>query len=197
MRRATVQPLHRSVATGVLCARSRSGRSLLPFSLLPLSLLVLSLLSLAPAACGAPRALSRADSTAAARAVVREVSAAYDLSRPNVVDNLMGLYAPSGPIVSASAGRVITSRDTLRQGIQAFADNVLRNMHGPRFEWTSMHVDVLAPDVAAMTATYRIPHVQPNGMQHVVGGAWTAVFERIGDRWFIRQEHLSDDPTAR
>jgi hypothetical protein len=31
-------------------------------------------------------------------------------------------------------------------------------------------------------------------MPHVIGGAWTAVFQRRGRRWVIVQEHLSDAP---
>lgn len=135
--------------------------------------------------------------SAAARTIRNEVLAAYDFSRPNVVGNLMALYPPTGRIVSASGGRVTTSRDSLRMGISAFWDNVGRNMHNPRVQWTSMCIDVLAPNAAVMTATYRIPHVQPNGMVHVFGGAWTAAFELRGDHWFIVQEHLSDDPLTR
>jgi hypothetical protein len=30
------------------------------------------------------------------------------------------------------------------------------------------------------------------GMSHVIGGAWTAVFQKRGGRWVIIQEHLSD-----
>jgi hypothetical protein len=29
-------------------------------------------------------------------------------------------------------------------------------------------------------------------MNHVIGGAWTAVFQKRGGRWVIIQEHLSD-----
>jgi hypothetical protein len=31
-------------------------------------------------------------------------------------------------------------------------------------------------------------------MPHVIGGAWTAVFEKRGGRWYVIQEHLSDLP---
>lgn len=133
---------------------------------------------------------------AAERAIRREVVSAYDFSKPDVVGNLMALYAPSGPIVSASAGRVITSRDSLRAGIEAFWTNVGQNMRDPHVDWTSMHIDVLAPNAAVMTATYRIPHRQPNGLPHVIGGAWTAVFALRDGRWVIVQEHLSDNPFA-
>jgi hypothetical protein len=29
-------------------------------------------------------------------------------------------------------------------------------------------------------------------MNHVIGGAWTAVFQKRGGQWVIIQEHLSD-----
>lgn len=132
----------------------------------------------------------------AERAIRAEVENAYDFSRPDVPGNLMSLYAPTGPIVSASGGKITTSRDTLRAGIDAFWTNVGRNMRDAHVEWTAMHIDVLAPNVAAMTATYRIPHKQPNGLPHVIGGAWTAVFVLRDGRWVIVQEHLSDNPFA-
>lgn len=143
------------------------------------------------------RGVTPAARSAAERAIRGEVTAAYDFTRPNVAANLMALYAPTGRIVSAAGGRVTTSRDTLRIGINAFWDNVGRNMRDPHVEWTSMYIDVLAPNAAVMTATYRIPHTQPNGMAHVIGGAWTAAFELRNGHWFIVQEHLSDNPQAR
>lgn len=147
-------------------------------------------------ACGGnATAVTAAEHDAAVRAIRAEVTSAYDFSRPNVPQNLMALYAPTGPIVSASAGRVVTSRDTLRAELQTFWKYVGSNMRNPRVEWPFMHIDVLAPNAAVMTAVYRIPHTQPNGVQHVIGGAWTAAFRKAGDRWYIVQEHLSDDPT--
>lgn len=156
------------------------------------------LMLLAAVACFGPdQGVTAAQRSAAERAIRSEVTAAYDFTRPDVVGNLMALYAPSGRIVSASGGRVTTSRDSLRMGINAFWENVGRNMRDPHVQWTSMYIDVLAPDAAVMTATYRIPHIQPNGMTHVFGGAWTAAFARRGGRWSIVQEHLSDDPQTR
>src|SRR6185312_11626512 len=82
---------------------------------------------------------------AAERAIRTEVEAAYDFTRPDVPGNLMALYAPTGPILSASGGRITTSRDSLRAGIQAFWTNVGQNMRDAHVEWTAMHIDVLAP----------------------------------------------------
>jgi hypothetical protein len=108
------------------------------------------------------------------------------------VKNLMSLYPTNGRIISASGGVITTTRPQLEQAIQAFWTYVGQNMRQPRWEWTSMTVDVLGPDAAVMTSTYRIPHVTPMGMSHVIGGAWTAVFQKRGGKWVIIQEHLSD-----
>ena len=120
------------------------------------------------------------------------VVAAYDLSKPDPVKNLMSLYPTDGRIISASGGVITTTRPQLEQAIQAFWTYVGQNMKQPKWEWTSMNVDVLAPDAAVITSTYRVPHLTPTGMSHVIGGAWTAVFQKRDGRWVIIQEHLSD-----
>jgi ketosteroid isomerase-like protein len=140
------------------------------------------------------RPLARAERAAIADSIARQVMAATDLSRPDVVARMMSLYPATGSVVSASGGRVTTSRDSLEAGIRTFWNSVGRNMRDPRWEWRTMRVDVLAPNAAVMTATYRIPHHTPSGMPHVIGGAWTAVFERRDGRWVIVHEHLSDAP---
>jgi ketosteroid isomerase-like protein len=154
---------------------------------------------LAVAACG------RADGspvTAAQRTAIADtlrtlIVSAYDLTRPgDAVGRLMSLYPSSGPVISASGGQVSTSRDSLEAGIRAFWENVGRNMRDPKWSWGPMHVDVLAPDAAVVTTTYRVPHLTPRGEPHVIAGAWTAVFQRRGGRWVIVQEHLSDVPAA-
>jgi ketosteroid isomerase-like protein len=151
------------------------------------------------AACAPPDATTV---TSAQRAAIADtlrtlLVSAYDLSKPgDAVGRLMSLYPPVGPVVSASGGQVSTSRDTLQAGIRAFWDNVGRNMRDPKWTWGPMHVDVLAPDAAVVTATYRVPHLTPRGEPHVIAGAWTAVFQRRGGRWVIVQEHLSDLPAV-
>jgi ketosteroid isomerase-like protein len=67
-------------------------------------------------------------------------------------------------------------------------------MQGAHWEWDSVYVNVLSRDAAALTATYRIPHLTPQGEPHTISGAWTAVFERRPQGWVIIQEHLSDVP---
>lgn len=141
--------------------------------------------------------LTNAQRVAIADTLQAMIRAAYDLSKPgDAVGRLMSLYPPSGPVISASGGRVSTSRDTLAAGIRAFWENVGRNMRGPDWQWGAMHVDVLAPDAAVVTTTYRVPHRTPMGEPHVIAGAWTAVFQRRAGRWVIVQEHLSDVPPA-
>jgi hypothetical protein len=136
--------------------------------------------------------MSASEKKAIADSLKRLVVSAYDLSKPDVVKNLMSLYPTEGRVISASGGVVTTTRPQLEQGIKAFWTYVGQNMRNPRWEWTSMNVDVLAPDAAVMTSTYRVPHLTPTGMNHVIGGAWTAVFQKRGGRWVIIQEHLSD-----
>jgi ketosteroid isomerase-like protein len=159
--------------------------------------LIMFPLGMTLAGCSKPaHPVSLGQRLAAERAIKSEVIAAYDFTRPNVIDNLMSLYAPTGRVISASVGQVTTTRDSLRLGIAAFWNNVGRNMHNPRVEWTTMVIDVLAPNAAVMTATYRIPHTTPQGLPHVIGGVWTAVFELRDGKWVIVQEHLSDNPFA-
>ncbi len=145
--------------------------------------------------CGSERrdALSLPERNAIADTLRAEIAAAYDFTADsNPVARLMRLYPDSGPVVSAYGGRVQTSRDTLRRSLETFWQNVGRNMRQPHWQWVETHVNVLSRDAAVLTGTYRVPHIQPNGMAHSVGGAWTALFVRQGERWVIIQEHLSD-----
>jgi len=154
--------------------------------------LALSLLALA--ACAQPAKLSDSQRHAIADSLTRQVEAAYDLSKPGVEQRLLSLYPDTGRIVSASGGQMITSRDTLAMGIHAFWVNVGANMRQPHWIWDRMVFDVLSPDAAVMTATYHVPHLTPRNMPHTIGGAWTAVFQKRGNRWYVIQEHLSDLP---
>lgn len=119
---------------------------------------------------------------------------AYDLSKPNVSERMLSLYPASGPIVSASGGRVVGSRDSLAAGIRYFWDSVGSNMRNPQWIWQRFYVDVLSPTSAVVTATYRIPHRDPMNRPHEIAGAMTEVFEKRGGKWVIVQEHLSDLP---
>lgn len=138
--------------------------------------------------------LSTTEKAMIADSLRKLVTAAYDLSKPDPVASLMSLYPTNDSLVSASAGETVRTRAQLEQQIRTFWTYVGSNMQKPRWEWTSMVIDVLAPDAAVMTSTYRIPHATPQGTPHVLGGAWTAVFANRGGRWVIVQEHLSDAP---
>jgi len=138
--------------------------------------------------------LSAAQKQAIADTLEQKIAAAYDLSKPGVVQRMMSLYPDSGPVISAAAGRVTTSRDSLEAELQTFWKFVGSNMRDPRWVWEKKYVEVLSPTAAVLTATYHIPHIQPNGMPHDLAGAWTALFERRNGKWVIVQEHLSDVP---
>ena len=163
-----------------------------------LTAFILGAAAIAQFACGpdSPRAVSEAQRKAISDSLRHLVTNSYDLSKPDVVSRMMSLYPATGPILSASGGRVFTKRTELQTQISTFWQYVGSNMSSPKWEWTSMHFDVLAPDAAVMTATYRIPHINPQGMPHVIGGAWTALFVNRGGKWVVTQEHLSDVPAA-
>jgi hypothetical protein len=119
---------------------------------------------------------------------------AYDLSKPDVENRMLSLYPKSGRVISATGGRVLSSRDSLAMGIRYFWENVGRNMRQPKWVWEHFYVDVLSPTAAVVTATYRIPHLNPHNQPHELGGAMTMAFEKRGGQWTIVQEHLSDLP---
>jgi ketosteroid isomerase-like protein len=154
----------------------------------------LTLIAATSLGCSTSASLSDRERQTIVDSLSRQVKAAYDLSKPNVEERLLSLYPPSGRVVSAAGGQVLTSRDTLAMGIKAFWDNVGSNMREPHWIWDQMIFDVLAPNAAVMTAQYHVPHLTPRNQPHTIGGAWTAVFQKRGDRWYVVQEHLSDLP---
>jgi hypothetical protein len=146
-------------------------------------------------ACSSNTTLSTGERQAIVDSLTRQVQAAYDLSTPNPEQRLLSLYPSSGRVVSAAGGQILTSRDSLAMGIKAFWENVGVNMKNPKWIWDQMLFDVLSPNAAVMTAQYHIPHLTPRNQPHTISGAWTAVFEKRGPRWYIVQEHLSDLPS--
>jgi ketosteroid isomerase-like protein len=141
------------------------------------------------------------DSLAAEREAVSDtvralVETAYDFSSPELVPRLMALYPDEGRVISASAGGIITSPDSIAEGLGDFWENVGRNMREPRTVWDEMFIDVIGSRAAVVTGTYRVPHLTPAGQPHELGGAVTLVFQRQGSRWVVVHEHLSDLPAA-
>lgn len=159
------------------------------------SLLLVAILGCTGAGGDSNRPLSPSDRQAIATAVEQRLRDATDLSAGgDVVARMLSLYPDSGRVVSASAGYVTTDRDSLAGSVRHFWEYIGQNMRDPEWRWGPMQVDVLGPDAAVVTATYRIPHLTPRGEPHVIGGAWTAVFVRRDGRWVVVQEHLSDTP---
>ena len=138
-----------------------------------------------------PSGVSAQGRRAIADTITRLIESAYDLTQPEAVSRLMALYPDTGAVASAANGGVVTSRDSLEAGIAAFWEGMGRNMQQPRWVWGERHIEVLSPTAAVMTATYTIPHRTPSDEAHVVGGAWTAVFQKRAGAWRIIHEHLS------
>lgn len=158
--------------------------------------LLLAVVGLGTSACEGDSgpALDPARRQAVADTLTSMIRSAYDLESKDVVASFMSLYPDTGRVISASGGRVTTTRDSLEAGIKSFWEYVGRNMQDPKWIWGKPFVDVLSPDAAVVTTTYRVPHRTPAGEPHVVAGAWTAVFARRGGKWVIVQEHLSELP---
>lgn len=130
------------------------------------------------------------------REVEQTLREAYDISKPKVVERMLSIYPTSGRIISANTGRAMTSRDSISVAVNEFWNYVGVNMREPRWQWGDFYVDVLSPTAAVVTATYRIPHRNPNDQPHVLGGAMTVVFQKRGGRWVVVHEHLSDAPQS-
>ena len=156
---------------------------------------ILVLLAALVFGCGAAdSALTAAQEESVRAEVESALRQAYDLSKPGAADRMIALYPQSGRVVSANGGRASSSRDSLVASIRYFWDNVGVNMRQPTWVWDHMYVDVLSRNSAVVTATYHIPHRNPNNQPHVLGGAMTAIFQRRNGTWVIVQEHLSDLP---
>ncbi len=146
--------------------------------------------------CRDPEKIPADERRAIADSLTALVTNAYDLRRPDAVARLLALYPDSGRVISAVAGRVTTTRDTLAGEIRGFWERVGQNMRDPRFELGNAYVDLITRDAAVVTLTYRIPHRTPRNTPHTVSGAWTMLWRRQGGRWHIVQEHLSDTPES-
>jgi ketosteroid isomerase-like protein len=153
-------------------------------------------LSAALAACTDPLRVSPAHRRAIADTLSTLVTNAYDFAKPEPASRLLSLYPDTGRVISAVAGRVTTTRDTLAREITGFWERVGRNMQNPRFVLGSTYVDVITRDAAVLTLMYSIPHTTPQGTPHTVSGAWTMLWRRENGRWRIVQEHLSDTPES-
>jgi ketosteroid isomerase-like protein len=151
-------------------------------------------LAAALAACPAPSPGGTGSDAALADTLKARIEDAYDFSRPGVVERMTALYPDTGRVISASGGQITATADSLRAGILAFWQNVGQNMRDAKWVWGDVYVDRLSEDAAVLTATWSIPHVAPTGRPHVIRGAWTAVFRRLGGKWLIVTEHLSVPP---
>jgi ketosteroid isomerase-like protein len=143
------------------------------------------------AACRAADSAGAPDDALLADSLASLIAAAYDFETPGTLERMNALYAESRDVVSASAGDIIISADSVRAGITRFWEQAGANMQEARWTWDEVHVKRLGPDAAVLTGLWSLPHIAPDGLPHTIEGAWTAVFERIDGKWKIVHEHLS------
>jgi ketosteroid isomerase-like protein len=145
-------------------------------------------------ACGGggdPSVTDPAASNALADTLGGLIEQAYDFESPGTLERMMALYAPGDEVVSASGGQITVSADSVRAGIASFWEQAGRNMRDARWTWDEVHAQRLGDNAAVLTGSWSIPHIAPDGQPHLIAGAWTAVFERVGGDWKIVHEHLS------
>ncbi len=162
--------------------------------LIAATFVVLPLAGCAGAGSASGDRLTAAESRTIADSIRTLVRAAYDLSAGDVPAHMLSIYPTEGRVVSATAGRVTTTREMLGSAVQSFWDGVGRFMVRPTWNWEAIEIDVLSRDVAVMTAQYTVRHWTYTGAPHVIGGVWTAVWQRKDGRWEVTHEHLSDMP---
>lgn len=141
-------------------------------------------------------ALSATERQVIADSIRALLTSTYTFDAPDPVPRFMRLYPDTGSVVSAASGGFTVARDSVQRALATFWSTTGRFMQRPSWTWGAMKIDVLSRDAAVVTARYTIPHWTPEGRPHVLGGAWTSVWARQGDRWVIIQEHLSDLPRA-
>jgi ketosteroid isomerase-like protein len=134
------------------------------------------------------------DDAALADTLSTLIADAYDFARPGTLERMIDLYDTSDRVVSASGGQVTASADSVRSGIVRFWEQAGQNMRDAEWRWDEVHVERLGGEAAVLTGTWSIPHIALDGQPHVIEGAWTAVFRRIGGEWKIVHEHLSAPP---
>jgi ketosteroid isomerase-like protein len=104
----------------------------------------------------------------------------------------MADYLPSGPLVSASGGKLATSRDSVIAGLRSF----YQTTKSRELTIRSTKIDVLAPDVAALTADFVLSSKDSAGKSNEVRGVYSAVLATRDGRLRIIQENQSNAPQA-
>ena len=105
---------------------------------------------------------------------------------------LMGTYAPTGPLVSAGNGELITARDSVANMLAGLSQTSDR-----KASYQSPKIDVLAPGIAAVTLTYRFEGKTPDKKAFSNGGAYSAVLAERDGKLQIVQEHQSMLPAPK
>jgi len=148
---------------------------------------IVALLALA-AACqrGAPP-LTEAQRTAIADSVRQADDQLFAALNAKDVQRMMSFYVPGDDVISADAGMIYPSRDSLEKSSRAFWSS-LKSVSIARDQ---QRIAVLAPKAVVVTETWHGTFTDSAGKSMDTKGAYTVVWERRDDGWKILAENNS------
>lgn len=136
---------------------------------------------------GAPSAVGSGAMTSEERAAIAQtVSARFDevAEATNTLDfsRLLSLYQASDELTYVAAGRINRTHAVMA----GLIESQFRGVAAADLGWTEVHVDVLARDVAIVTAGYEFAAMLETGAATGSAGTFTCVYVLRDGVWEIR-----------
>lgn len=149
-------------------------------------MLLVPLLALVPVGCSAPHAAAPCAAECAIRRVLREQA---DQWNRGDIDGFMGSYWRSDELTFSAAGRTTRGWVATRERYQRRYPD--RRAMGT-LAFSELEVTVLAPEAALVLGRWHLDRDE-----RPVGGNFSLVFRRMGNRWLIVHDHTSVLPDDR
>ncbi len=129
-----------------------------------------------------PSELTDEQRAAIAEELAQQFDAYAGVVRQLDQDGVMSFFQQGQDVTYAKHGEITRSWSSLaelvRNGWPAYAEV-------ERFEWGELHVQVLAPNVAAVTATFDFAASDTAGSPVSVAGTFSTVWLEVGGAWKI------------
>jgi uncharacterized protein (TIGR02246 family) len=137
--------------------------------------------------CLAPR-LSARECQQIADAVRQRADAMHAAAARKDAAGMVAWFADEATVVDQ--GRIYPGLEQMRQN----AATMFTAFDRVSFAWTDALVDVLAPDVAALTGSWRGEFVDLQGKRTEFSGMWSGTLLRRGGQWRVYNAHSSGPP---